>query len=98
MVMSIARLRGSLLEAPMAHALPPEARRISDVVAAALDDIDGWPVSAPDAPAPPAETAAQPETAAARQDVRPLWVVAFVAVVLVVGILAAAAWRLRRRD
>lgn len=79
LVVSIARLRNTPLEAPLAFAVPRQAKRMRDVVTAALDDVVGRkPAAAPthgesvvhqDSPGPVTADAPGPVTADALQPV-----------------------------
>lgn len=53
-VLRVARVVGSRLETPLAFAVPATARQMRDVVAAALEDLGGWPeVDTPSQPRRP---------------------------------------------
>jgi hypothetical protein len=62
-VIRVARVLGSDIENALAYAIPVDARRMSDVVAHAQQDLAGWPeVAAPIAAEAPATEPAAPES------------------------------------
>jgi hypothetical protein len=93
-VMGIARLR-SPLEAPMAGALPPQAVRLADVVAAAQGDLPGWEVARSEASGVPVEPGAGPDAGATRT---PAWALVAFAGVVMTAVAGGLLLLRRRRD